>query len=60
MKVKLRTIMAGPDGTADAGSVLELDDDFAKELIKAGFAESLEAPAERAEKPKRGQTTEKP
>lgn len=39
MKVKLKTIYAGPRGNCGAGCVIELPDDEAKDLIANGYAE---------------------
>ncbi len=39
MKIKLRTAYASPKRTADAGSVIELPEDEARELVKEGYAE---------------------
>ena len=42
MKIKMKTTMAGPDGIATVGSVVELSDDQAKDLIAGGYAVSME------------------
>ena len=42
MKVRLKTVMAGPDGVFHAGSVIDPPADVAEALIAAGYAESLE------------------
>lgn len=63
MKVKLRTIMAGPSGVTDRGGVLDLADRDAYALIESGHAEQVDdrgsvvvefavaGPAETAEAP---------
>ena len=43
--VKLKTIMAGPDGTYAVGDVLVLDEDQARALIEGGFATAETTPA---------------
>lgn len=43
--VKLKTIMAGPDGAHAVGDVLLLDEDQARALIDGGFATAETAPA---------------
>ena len=48
MKVKLKTLMAGPEGVFQSGSVIDLDIDEADSLIAAGYAEPLERPVETA------------
>jgi len=48
MKVKLKTLMAGPEGVFAPGSVVELDVDQAKALVSGGYAEFLELPIETA------------
>jgi hypothetical protein len=46
MKVRLKTLMAGPDGVFGPGSVVDLDIDQAEALVTAGYAERLERPVE--------------
>ncbi len=41
MRVRLKTIMAGPGGTFKAGSIIALPSDQARELIEGGFAEAV-------------------
>jgi hypothetical protein len=48
MRVRLKTVMAGPDGVFHAGSVIEQPADVAEALIAAGYAERLERPVETA------------
>jgi hypothetical protein len=48
MKVRLKTLMAGPEGVFPPGSVIDLDASEADALIAAGYAERLERPAETA------------
>jgi hypothetical protein len=48
MKVRLKTLMAGPDGVFGPGSVIDLDSDQAEALVTAGYAERLEHPVETA------------
>lgn len=38
MKVKMLSNLAGPSGAAQAGQVIDLPEDKAVELIRAGFA----------------------
>lgn len=56
MRVRLKTIMAGPAGTASPGAIVDLDRAEAYALIEGGFAEQLDEAAiapggERAELP---------
>lgn len=44
MRVRFRTICAGPDGCWRPGDEVELADEFASRLIAAHAAESLEQP----------------
>jgi len=49
MKVRMRTVMAGPDGVADAGAVIEVPVAMARGLVSGGYAEALgEFPPEAA------------
>jgi hypothetical protein len=48
MKVRLKTLMAGPDGVFGPGSVVDIDIDQAEVLVSAGYAECLERPVETA------------
>ena len=48
MKVRLKTLMAGPDGVFPPGSVIDPPNDEAEALISAGYAERLERPPETA------------
>ncbi|MCW1932618.1 hypothetical protein [Pararhodobacter zhoushanensis] len=45
MDVKMHSIMAGPDGCADAGQVVSLSPAAAESLIKGGFASMAKLPA---------------
>lgn len=47
MKVKIKTIMAGPGGNYLPGDEADLPDEVAHSLISGGFAESMEEPAEK-------------
>lgn len=38
MRVKLKTTMAGPQGTFAAGAVVDLEDAQARDLITGGYA----------------------
>lgn len=57
MKVQMKTIMCGPDGTGHPGQVVDVDDDRAIALVEGGYAEFIEEakeavlPAETAEAP---------
>ena len=42
MKVKMLTIMAGPDGSHDAGTVLDVTKARGKELIDGGYAVAVD------------------
>lgn len=42
MKVRLKTLMAGPAGTHHAGSVVDLPAGQAGELVRAGYAIAME------------------
>jgi hypothetical protein len=48
MRVRLKTVMAGPDGVFHAGSVIDPPVDVAEALIAAGYAERLERQPETA------------
>lgn len=51
-KVKLRTLMASPMGVIQPGTVAELPDEVANELILKGFGEAVEQPPKKAKKKK--------
>jgi hypothetical protein len=44
MKIRLKTLMAGPGGVVRPGEVVDLPGDQARELIAGGFAELAEKP----------------
>jgi hypothetical protein len=48
MKVKLKTLMAGPEGVFRPGSVIDLQTDDADSLVAAGYAAPIEHPVETA------------
>jgi len=48
MRIRLKTLMAGPEGVFEPGSVLDIDPDKAGVLLSAGYAEPLERPVETA------------
>ncbi len=41
MKIRLKTLMAGPEGVFPPASVIETSDDEARALIAGGFAEPV-------------------
>ncbi len=50
MRIKMRTLASGPEGHVHPGTILELNEKEAKELIAGGYAELAVVPddAERA------------
>ena len=46
MKIRLKTILAGPTMTGQPGDVLELDEKEAKPLLKGGYAEEVDSVSE--------------
>ena len=42
MKIRLKTLMAGPEGVFPPGSVIEVSPEEARTLIAGGFAEQVE------------------
>jgi hypothetical protein len=46
MKVRLKTLMAGPDGVFPPDSVIDAGDEEAEALIAGGFAEPVDCPVE--------------
>ena len=48
MRVRLKTLMAGPEGVFHPGSVIDIDPDEAGALISSGYAEPLERSLETA------------
>ena len=61
MKIKMLTNMAGPDGVAAPGTVIERPEAAAYDLIERGFAEQVpEEPKPKPKpKPKRGRADRK-
>lgn len=53
MRIRMLTIMAGPDGIVHPGQEVDLAPERARELIDGGFAEAIARPEpEKAVKPK--------
>jgi hypothetical protein len=48
MKVRLKTLMAGPEGVFPPSSIIDLEVDEAAALVSGGYAEPLERPVETA------------
>jgi hypothetical protein len=46
MRVRLKTLMAGPEGVFPIGSVIDAGDEEAEALIAGGFAERYDRPVE--------------
>lgn len=44
MKVKMITLMAGPQGVFHGGTIADFPEETAKQLIKYGYAEFFEQP----------------
>ena len=44
MKIRLKTIMAGPGGSAGPGDVVDVPDDEASALIEGGYATAVDEP----------------
>ena len=51
MRVKMKTIYAGPSGSAPPGKVIDLPDAEANALVAGGYATPVEAPAPAAVPP---------
>ncbi len=51
MKIRMRTLAAGPNGVLEVGKTYDIEDKEAKQLIEGRYAVSVEDPA--AEKSKR-------
>lgn len=51
MKVKLRTIYASPERTAQPGQVIDVSPDEGAELVKGGYASPVEVAVETTEAP---------
>ena len=45
MRVKLKTLMAGPSGVGQIGQVITVGDDEGKQLLAGGFAELVDVSA---------------
>ena len=57
MKIKLRTLVANPDGVFQPGTVVDFPEWSAKQLVDGGFAEALETapPPKKPKKKKKGE-----
>ncbi len=51
MKIKMRRLAAGPEGVFRAGTVAEVSNDFAKQLMGGGYAVAYDKPVERTGQP---------
>lgn len=63
MKIRMRTTAAGPNGTVQAGALVEVDKKTAKALVDGGFATyeaAVKAPAKKAVRPRRETATAPP
>ena len=62
MRVRMRTRLAGPSGTAEPGRVIDLPDALAKALVAGGSAELVEpsASAQAGERQEDVETAEAP
>lgn len=47
MKVKLKTILAGPDGCKQPGAILEVDEKIGQHMLDNGYADMAEEPKEK-------------
>lgn len=50
MKVKMRTLMSGPEGTFAPGQTIDVSEGEGKQLIEAGYAEKVIIPAKQDKK----------
>ena len=65
MKIKMLTLAAGPDGINRPGTIIDVDETVARQLIGGCYAIAMEAdngnnkttPGGGAAKPRRGKTT---
>ncbi len=48
MRIKLLTLMAGPQGAYDAGQIVDMPEVQAKELISGGYAVACDMPVKKA------------
>lgn len=48
MRIRMLTTMAGPEGSARAGQIVEMDDARAVGLLDGGYAEAVKAETETA------------
>lgn len=52
MRIKLRTLMANPNGVFFPGTIIELPVGEAEELVKGGYAEAVDPPPKKPRKKK--------
>lgn len=55
MKIKLRTLLANPEGVFQPGTVVDFPEGQAKELVNGGYAEALEVTPPKKTKKKKGE-----
>lgn len=46
MRIKMKSTMAGPDGNASPGQVIDVPDTEARALLAGGYAEAVDPPQE--------------
>ena len=51
MKVKMKTTMAGPNGSVEAGQIIEVETKEAISLIKGGYATEIKIDIPKKEEP---------
>lgn len=45
MKIKLKSILAGPDGVRHPGTIIEVDEKIGQHMLDNGYADLIERPA---------------
>lgn len=59
MKIRMRTVAAGPAGTLQPGQEYEVPKEFGEALVAGGYAEELAAKSKPAPKPAPKQKTKR-
>ena len=58
MEIKMKTTMAGPDGSALAGATITVDNKTGKELVAGGYGEDVTPPPKKKSRKRKNKPVE--